>query len=114
MQAVVGDDPFDAALADGDVLLEELLRDDVGGAVGIEEALGDDAADDLGGASVIGFGAGGARLEGARAALGEGGQQLVIALATVAELIGDLGDGQLGAFAQYEHGEVARDEVVRA
>lgn len=71
-------------------------------------------ADDLGGASVIGFGACGARMEGGRAALGEGGEELVIALATVTELMSDLGDGQLGAFAQDEHGKMASDKVVGA
>ena len=56
MEAVIGDDPFDAALADGMTLLADFLSDDGGGRVRVEEATADDQTDDLVGAAVIGFG----------------------------------------------------------
>ena len=56
LQAVIGDDPFDAALADGVILLADFLSDNLGGGIWIEEATADDQTDNLVGAAVIGFG----------------------------------------------------------
>lgn len=61
---------------------------------------------------MIGFGAGGLGLEGLGTALTKGIQKLVIALATVAEAGGDLGDGTIGALARDEHGELLSEYVV--
>jgi len=111
LEAEVGDDALDAALADGEVLLNQLLGDDCGGAVGIEETLRDDASDDFGGAAVIGFGAGWLGLEGLGTALAKGGQQLVVALAAVAKARGNLDDRAIGALASDEHGELLGQRV---
>jgi hypothetical protein len=44
LEAVIGDDPFDAALADGMILAPDFLGDDGGGRIWIEEATADDQA----------------------------------------------------------------------
>lgn len=113
MEAEIGDDAFDAALTDGEVFLNQLLCDDFGGAVGIEETLGDDASDDLGGTAMIGFGASGLGLKGLGTALAKGGQELVVALATVAEASGNLGDWAIGTLTRDEHGELLGEDVGR-
>ena len=64
MKAVVGDDPFDAAGADGVAELAELLGDDLGADRRIEEAQADGQPDDLVGAAVVGFGAAAFRGQG--------------------------------------------------
>jgi hypothetical protein len=58
LQAVISDDSFHAALADGMTLLADFLSDDFGAGIGVEEATADDQAHDLIGAAVIGFGPG--------------------------------------------------------
>jgi hypothetical protein len=64
LQAVLLDDAFHAAGADGEVGLAEFLGDDRGGGVGVEEAVADDLPDNLRGADVVGFGSGFAAEEG--------------------------------------------------
>jgi hypothetical protein len=88
------------------------LGDDFGGAVRIEKALGDDASDDFRGAAMIGLGTRGLWLQGLGTALAKGGQELVVALATVAEAGGDLGDRAIGTFTGDEHGELLGEDVV--
>ena len=113
METEVGDDAFDAALADGEVFLNQFLGDDFGGAVGIEESLGDDASDDFGGAAMIGLGTRGLGLKGLGTAFAEGGQELVVALAAVAEARGNLGDRAIGTLTGDEHGELLGEDVGR-
>lgn len=59
LQAVIGDNPFNAAMADGKRLLADFLSNDLGGNFRIQEATADDHPDHLIGATVIGFGSGG-------------------------------------------------------
>ena len=73
MQAVIGDDPFDAAQTEGEMSLAEFLGDDFRRGVGIEKAVAQDLADDLAGAAIIGFGPGLFGLQGGEAALLVGG-----------------------------------------
>jgi len=58
LQAEIGDNPFDAARTDGQVLLADFLGDDHRRGLWIQEATADDQAHDLVGAAVIGLGAG--------------------------------------------------------
>ena len=76
MQAVIGDDPFDAALANGVALLADFLSDDFGGGSRIQEAAADDQAHDLIGAAVIGFWSRGLQEQALGALLEEVGQDL--------------------------------------
>jgi hypothetical protein len=111
LQAVIGDDAADGAEADGEVGLLEFLGDDVGGGVRIQEEVAQDLADGLFGAAVVGLGAGFLGLEGQSAALLEGGAQLVVALAAIAEELGDSRGVRFQAFAVDEHEEAWGEEV---
>ena len=113
METEVGDDAFDAALADGEVFLNQLLGDDFDGAVGIEESLGDDATDDFWGAAMIGLGTRGLGLKGLGTAFAEGSQELVVALAAVAEARGNLCHRAIGTLTGDEHGELLGEDVGR-
>ena len=107
MQAVIGDDPFDAAQTEGQTGLAEFLGDDGGGDVGIQKTVAQDLADELIGPAIIGFGAGLPGLESGQAALLVIREHLVIALAAKAVFAGDLGDLRLQALTFDEHEEAA-------
>jgi len=113
LQAVIGDDPFDAAQTDGEARLPEFLGDDLGRSVGIQKAIAQDLADDLIGAAIRGFWAGLLRLQGGEAAFLEGLEQLVIPLTTIAILLGDLADLSFQALAFDQHEEAAGQWVGR-
>ena len=99
MQAVIGDDPFDAPQTDGKLGLAELLSDDLRGSLRIQKAITQDLADGLVGAAIIGPGAGLLRLECGQATLLESIEDLIVALTTVAKLLGGGGDTGLHALA---------------
>ena len=112
MKAVIGDDPFDAALTNGMRLLADFLSDDGRRTIGIQEATADDQADDLIGAAVIGLGTWGLQEQALRALRKEGGQDLVIALAGEIIFLSGLGWAESFALALDEHGQAAADFVV--
>lgn len=112
MQAVVGDDPFDAALADGMTLLPDFLSDDGGGRIWVEKATTDGQADDLVGAAVIGFGSRGLQQQPLGAFFIKSGQDLVIALAGEIVSLSGLGRAEALTLAFDEHGQAAADFVV--
>jgi len=112
LQAVIGDDSFDAALADRMALLADFLSDDFGGRIRIEEAAADDQAHDLTGAAVIGFGSRGLEEQALGALLQIGRQDLVITLAGEIKFFSGLGRAEAFALALDEHGQAPRDLVV--
>ena len=112
MQPVALDDALDAARADGQAGLGELLGDDLGGSVGVEEAVADGLANGFLGTAVVPAGAGGVVDQGGGAPQGEGGAELEVALFGVAEGPGGPGGAQAEALAGDEHGELAADLVV--
>lgn len=107
MQAVIGDDAFDAADADGELGLAKLLRYDLGRGVGIEKAMAQDLADGLIGAAIVGFWAGLFRFKGGQTAPQKGVANLVIALTAATIFLCDLGDVGCKAFAFHQHKEAA-------
>jgi hypothetical protein len=111
LQAIIGDDPFDAAQADGEMSLPEFLGDDLGRGFGIQKAIAQDLAHHLVGAAIIGFGAGFPGLQGQEAALLEGVEDLVIALAAITIFLRDGGDVSIQALAFLEHEEAAGEFV---
>jgi hypothetical protein len=107
LQAVIGDDPFDAAQTDGEPGLAELLGDDLGGGVGVQEAVAQDLPDNLVGAAIIGFGAGLLGLESRQATPLVIREHLVIALAAKAMFLRRVGNLRLQTLAFDEHEEAA-------
>jgi hypothetical protein len=112
LQAVIGDDPFDAALANGMALLADLLGDDGGGGIWIEEATADDQADDLIGAAVMGFRSASFQEQALGAFLAKVSQELVITLAGEIIFLSSLGRPEAFALALDEHSEAAADLVI--
>ena len=112
MQAVIGDDPFDAALADGMILLADFLSDDGRGRIWIEEPAADDQAHDLIGAAVLRFRTPRLEEQALGALLAEIGQDLIIALAGEVIFLSGVGRAETFALAVDEHGEAATDLVI--
>ena len=112
MQTVIGDDAFDAALADSVVLLADFLSDDFRGRIRIEEATADHQAHDLVGAAVVGFRSWGLQDQPLGASLQEVSQDLVITLAGEIKFFSGPGRAEAFALALDEHGQAARDLVV--
>lgn len=111
MKPEVGDRALDAAQADREVGLTELLGDDLGRGIRIQEAVAHDLGDDLLGASVIGLGAGLLGLKGLQAALLEVLQELVVSLAAIAVFACDGEDALPHTLALGEHEEAVGQEV---
>ena len=107
MQAVFGDDPVDAALADRELRLAKLLGDDRRGGLGVQKAMAQDLFDGLIGAPVVGLGAGLLGLEGGQTALLEGGKDLVIALPATAIFSRGVGDAGVETLAFHDHQEAS-------
>jgi len=112
LQAVIGDDPFDAALADGVALLADFLSDDFGGRIRIQETTADDQPDNLVGAAVIGFGSRVLQQQTLGALLIKGGEDLVIALAGEIVFVSGFGRAEPLALAFDKHGEATTDLVI--
>ena len=112
MQAVIGDDPFDAPLANGMGLLADFLGDDSGGTIWIQEATADDQAHDPVGATVIGLGSWSLEEQALGAMLEKIIQDLVITLAGEIVFLSGLGRAQSFALAFDEHGEATADLVI--
>jgi hypothetical protein len=111
LQAVVGDDPLDAADADLAVALPQLLGDHLGGSLGIQEEMAEHLADRLVGAAVGVFGASFLGLERRQAAGQEGLTELIISLPAIAEAGGDGGDVLVETLSLDEHEEAGGAEV---
>jgi hypothetical protein len=111
LNAVIGDDARDTAVTDPDLPLTQFLGDDFRRSVRVQKAVAQHLANDLIGAAVVGFGAGLLRLQGGQPAGGELVQELIIALATVAETGGDGSDVVLEALAFQEHDEASGLEI---
>jgi hypothetical protein len=111
LKAVIGDDTLDAAQADGEVILAQPLGNDAGGGVRVEEAVSQDQADGLVCAAVIGSGPGFLGLEGRQPPLLIVGQELIIALAAQAILLGQARDVWLKALALQKHEEARGRQV---
>ena len=112
MQAVIGDDSFDAAQADGMVLLADFLGDDGGGGIWIEEATADDQAHDVIGAAEMSFRSPCLEEQALGALLAKIRQDLVITLAGEIVFSSSLGRTETFALAVDEHGEAATDLVI--
>ncbi len=111
MQAVVGNDPLDAPQANREVGLAQLLGQDRGRGLGIQEAVAQDLAHDGVGAAIIGFGTGLLRFQSEQAALFVGLQELVVALAAKAVLLGDVEDRVWQTLSLQEHEEATRQLI---
>lgn len=112
MQAVIGDDPFDAAHADGKVSLPEFLGHDRHRSVWIQKTMAEDLAHNLLGAAEFRFGAGLLRGQSRKAPLLEGLQQLIVTLAAATEFLSDLADARLQALAFQKHEKAPRQLIV--
>ena len=114
MQAVFGNDSFDAAGADHLAALTQLLGDHLGGSVAIEEPVPNDLPDDLIGPPVVRLGPPLLAPQPECPVLFERGAELEVPLLAVAELAGR-GQGT-GAFTLTldEHEELVCDLVVVA
>lgn len=111
MQAVVGDHSLDTAQANGEVSLAQLLRDHVGGGLGVQEAIAQDLANGLVGTPIIGFGSGLLGLEGGETAALVGGENLIIALPAIAIFLSKGGDVSRQTLAFDEHEEAVSQFV---
>jgi hypothetical protein len=105
LQAVIGDDPLDAAQANLELGLAKLLGDHGGRGVWIQKAVAQDLALGLIGAAVIGFGAGLLRLQGAQATGLVVPQELVVARPAKAVLVGEVANMAPQTLAFQEHEE---------
>ena len=112
MQAVVGDDPVNAADAQAVAGLVELLPDNFRRGIRIQEAMADDLPHDLSGAAVVGLWPGGSAPQ-AQGPLGlEQAQQLEVSGLGIAEFGGGFGGAQALAAAFVEHGQFDGDFVL--
>jgi hypothetical protein len=111
LQAIIGDDALDTALADAEVGLLELLSNDHRRSVRVQETVAQDLAFNLVGAAVIGLGAGFLGLQGLQAAGPISRPQLVIALTAAAVFLGNRGDLVCQTLAFDEHEEAVRQRV---
>lgn len=112
MQAVVGEGATDAAGADRQAGLAELLGQDVRRGLGVEETQTNDLADDLGGTSGAGLGSAFTAVQSGAAVGEEGSAELAVTLFAEA-VFGRSGAGaETFAFAFDEHEQLARDLVL--
>src|SRR5437667_248242 len=112
LQAVIGDDPFDAALADAKRLLTEFLSDDLRGRLRIQEAAADDQTDDLMSAPVIGLGPWATEEQTLSAFFIKSVEDLVVTLAGQSIFLSGFGRAEAFALALDEHGQAATDLIV--
>ena len=114
MQAVFGDDPFDAAGADHRSALTQLLGNDLRRGVGIEETVSDHLPDDLVRSPVIRFGTALLALQSERPALLISAAELEVTLFAVAEFFGGLQWSTIFALAFNKHEQLAGHLVILA
>ena len=112
LKAEVGQDSADAAGADGQPRLANLLSDDISRGVGIKEGVANNLVSNRRGATRRCPGASFAAEQGKATALGEGGENLVIALSGVAVLDGGCCGAESFTFTLDEHSQFAEDLIV--
>src|SRR5258708_11485104 len=112
LQTEIGQDAADAAGADDQTGLADLLGDEVQGGVRGKEGVANDLMGEVDGAAGRALRAGFATEQGQATALCEGGEELVIALLGVAVLDGGGGGTEPFAFPFDEHGQFAENLVV--
>jgi hypothetical protein len=112
LQAELGDDPLNAAGADGVAGLANFLGQDAGGSFRVEKAVTNDLLAGLLGTAVSGFGAAFVAEQSQGAPLLEEMEQLIVTLLAEAELAGGGQGAGLLALAFVEHGEFAGDFVI--
>ena len=112
MQSEVGEDAIDAAFADFEAALTELLGDDFGGRVRVEEAMADGLADDFRAATIVAFGASFFAAQSGAAFGHEGVSELEVALATEAVSACGFDAGARTALSFDQHGQFACDLIV--
>jgi hypothetical protein len=113
LQAVLAQDAFHAADADGPPALNQLLRDHFRRGIGIEKPVPDHLADEFRCAAVVGFRSAFLALQRACTPLAIGGAELKIALLAQAELLRGPQRAHALALAFDEHHQFARDFVLR-
>lgn len=91
--------------------MAQLLRDHVGGGLGVQEAIAQDLANGLVGAPVSGFGSGLLGLDGGETAALVGGENLIIALPAIAIFLSKGGDVSRQTLAFDEHEEAVSQFV---
>jgi hypothetical protein len=111
LKAIGFDDAFDAARADEETTLADLLSDDIGRGIRVEKAVTDDLAHDLIGPAVVGLGAPALAEEGDGPPFPIGVQDLVVALLGEAELPCGPQRAEGFTFALEEHGQPWGDLV---
>jgi len=112
LQPVLGDYSFDAPRADRGSALPQLLRDHLGGGVGVEEAVSDHLPDHLGCSPIVGFGTALLALQSEGARLLKGSAELKVTLLAVAELAGGLERPHCSTLPFDKHQQLAGDLVV--
>jgi hypothetical protein len=106
------DDAFDAASADGQAALSELLGNDLGRSLGVKEAMPNRLANGFLRATVGPTGARRLVDQGSGTLLAKGVAELEVTLLAVVEDLGGFDGAQAKALASDEHGELAGDFVV--
>jgi hypothetical protein len=114
LQAVFGNDTFDAADADYRSALTQLLGNDLRRGVGIEETVPDHLPDDLVRSSVVGLWTALPALQSQRTALLISGAKLKVTLLAVAEFLGGPQRSPTFTLAFDEHQQLAGHFVVLA
>ena len=114
MQAVLGDDAFNAPRADHPAGLPQLLGDHLRGGVTVEEAMPDHLPDDLGRSPVIRLGTTLATPQSDRPRFVKSSAELKVTLLAVAELLGGLQRARVFTLPFDEHAQLAGDLVVFA
>ena len=111
MQAVIGDDAFDTADANGKAGLAKLLRDDRGGSVCIQKSVAQDLTNGFIGATVVGFWSGLLGFKGEQAAAQKGIAELIITLTATTMFFCDVGDVGSKTFAFHQHKKAAGEFI---
>jgi hypothetical protein len=112
LKAVVGNNTFDTAGADGHSALAKLLRDHFGRSVRIEKAVPDHLANDLGSPSVVGLGAAFLAQQPHRPLRLKRGSELEVPLLAIAVLLRGLDRSQAFAVPFDEHRQLVCDFIL--
>jgi hypothetical protein len=112
LKAKVFDDPIDASNADGEAGLRQLLRDDVGGSVGVEEPMPNHLTNSLSGTAVVALRAPFPAGERRRPLEAIDLKKLIVTLLGEAELFRSLFWSKRAALPLNEHKKLLRDFVI--
>jgi hypothetical protein len=112
LQAVVLDDPFDAAGAHHATCLPQLLPNHLRGRIGVEEAMSDDLSHHVTGPTIVPLGASGLIGQRRGALFEKHRADLEIALPGIAELLCGLDGTEAFTLSFDEHGEFSRHLIL--